>query len=445
MKAKNILKYLIVSFLILQLTSCTNNDAEQKFDQSPTERLNAQQKELKDLLLSSEFGWKAVYFTDDSQLGGYTHLFKFAADGTVQMASDFDEDTSVLKSQYEIQLGSTVSLVFTTKSRIHLLSDSNSYPTAALRSKGYLGDFQFLYYGQETNTILFKTNRENKELRFVKATADDWTNLSKNIDMIDNVVGSDSRPLFRLLETNDGKTVHQFDFAFDKNTRYAEANSIEEGYPVTYDMGIGYTADGIIVSPPVVVADQKLTNFIYNEAEGSFTATGTGGVSATIRYSSKPLVLTDDYKALLEGNKQAVYGYIAANLYNASTTSSLFKQLINKVNATLPANQSVSRVQLVFNNAVNGSYIQYQFNGGKPSIVHFVTTTEDAANKTLILTDDGWTQSAANRAFLKDLDAELTNPKGLYVKKENFKVTYSNVIYTFTSASSSFRMTTYTL
>ena len=136
MKAKNILKYLIVSFLILQLTSCTNNDAEQKFDQSPTERLNAQQKELKDLLLSSEFGWKAVYFTDDSQLGGYTHLFKFAADGTVQMASDFDEDTSISKSQYEIQLGSTVSLVFTTKSRIHLLSDSNSYPTAALRSKG---------------------------------------------------------------------------------------------------------------------------------------------------------------------------------------------------------------------------------------------------------------------------------------------------------------------
>src|SRR4051812_798083 len=100
MKIKNLYKYLIAGILILQLSACSNSatDADQLFEQTPTERLNAQKKELNDVLLSSEFGWKAVYFTDNTVLGGYTHLFRFAADGSVQMASDFDSDTSIYKS-----------------------------------------------------------------------------------------------------------------------------------------------------------------------------------------------------------------------------------------------------------------------------------------------------------------------------------------------------------
>jgi len=451
MKTQSIYRYLIIGFIAVLLAACTNTDAEQKFDQTPTERLNSQKNELSDILLSSPNGWKLVYFTNNTILGGYTHLFKFAANGTVEMASDFDDDTAIYKSEYDIQLGSTMSLVFTTKNRIHLLSESDNYPIPELEAKGYLGDFQFLYYGQENGEIIFKNNRVNEntgvngELRFVKATAQDWADLHKNIDMIDNVIGDPSRPLFRLLETNDGKTIHQFDFTFSEITRFAEANSVETGYSVTYDMGIGYTPTGIVVSPAVEVGGQKLTVFTYKDSDGSFTATGTDGVSATIKYSTKPLVITDDYKKLLPGQPQTVYGYIAANLYNAPTNSALFKDLVNKVNATLPATQSIARIQLVFNNAVNGTYIQYQFNGGKAAISHLVTTKEDAVNKTIILTNVGWTQSAAAVAFLKDLDAELTNPKGLYVKKEDFKITYSNTIYTFTSAASNFRMTSYAL
>nr|WP_315200489.1 DUF4302 domain-containing protein [uncultured Flavobacterium sp.] len=451
MKAQNIYKYLIVGFIALLMAACTNTDAEQKFDQTPTERLNARKAELNDVLLSSANGWKVVYFTDNTVLGGYTHLIKFAKDGTLEMASDFDDDTAVYKSEYDIQLGSTVSLVFTTKNRIHILSESDNYPIDALESKGYLGDFQFLYYGQENGEIVFKTNRVNEttgingELRFVKATAQDWTDLHKNIDMIDNVIGAPTRPIFRSLETNDGKTIHKFDFTFSEITRFAEANSLEAGYSVSYNMGIGYSPTGIVVSPAVEVGDQKLSIFVYNDLDGSFTATGTNGVSATIKYSTTPPVLTDDYKKLLVGKPQLIYGYIAPNLTTAPTNSLLFNGLVKKVNATLPASQSIARVQIYFNNAVNGTYIQYQFNGGKAAISHLVTTKEDAVNKTIILTNTGWTQSAANVAFLKDLDDQLTNSKGLYFKKENFTYNAPNTIYTFTSAASNFRMTTYSL
>ncbi|MGO4773022.1 DUF4302 domain-containing protein [Flavobacterium sp. W22_SRS_FK3] len=445
MKLKNIFKYLMLAFLTLYLGSCSNNtDADQLFDQTPTERLNAQKSELNDALLASENGWKAVYFTDDTQLGGYTHLFKFLPGNKVEMASDFDDDTEKYTSDYNVVLGSTVSLLFDTYNRIHLLSDSNSYPTTALRGKGYLGDFQFLYYGQENGDILFKSNRLVREVRFVKATAQDWVDLAENLETEKNVIGSSSRPLFRFLETNDGTTVKKYDFSFSSATRFSNSSAIDDSGEVI-SMGVGYTPTGIVVSPAVEVKGQKLTNFIYNDADGSFTATGTGGVTATIKYSNEPLVLTDDYKLLLEGNPQMVFGYIDANLYTAPSTSSYAKSLIDKVNATLPATQKLARIQFYFNTALNGSYIEYRFNGGKASIYHFIITSEDATKKTLILSNDGWTVAAASRAFLNELDAELTNPQGLYVKKEAFRITYTNTVYTFTSAASNFRITTYQL
>lgn len=442
MKIKNIINYLLIALLAIQLVSCDNKETlDSPFNGSPTERLNAREKELDDLLSSSEFGWKAIYFTDTTQLGGFTHLFKFK-DGKVDMASDFDDNTGISSSEYDVVLGSTVSLVFTTKNRIHLLSDSNSFPVASLRGKGYKGDFQFLYYGQENGEIIFKTNRSFEDLRFVKAKASDWTDLAKNRAMIPNVIGAVTRPLFRLLETNDGSKISQYDFAFTAPSRYATSNSIETGSSLTSNMGIAYTPTGIIVSPGVKVGNQNLSVFTFDAATGSFNAKGTGAATATIRYSNKPLVLTNDYKSLLVGNPSSAYGYIAANLATAPSNSILCNSLLNAANAALPSTQKINRIQFTFNDPVNGSYIAYTFTGGKASIFHFVTVTEDPINKTVILQDDGWTV-ATPPAYILAIDKELLDPKGLYVKREKFTIAFSNAIYTFTSASSNFRLTTY--
>lgn len=443
MKLKSIFNYILIAILAIQLVSCDNKETiESPFGATPTERLTAKQKELNDLLESSEFGWKAVYFTDVTQLGGFTHVFKFK-DGKVDMASDFDDDTAVYSSEYSIELGSTTSLLFSTSNRIHLLSDSNNAPTAALRGKGYKGDFQFLYYGQENGEIIFRTNRSFEELRFVKATAADWTNLAKARAMIPNVIGASSRPLFRLLETNDGTKIDQFDFNFTPASRYAVANSIVAGSSFSYNVGVAYTATGITVQPAVKVGTQELTDFTYDATTGSFTATGTGGVTATIKYSNKPLVITDDYLALLDGNASTGFAYIAPFLTTAVTTSTLTQTLLAEVNANLPAGVTISRVQFNFN-TIYGSYVEYRFSGGKSTEYHNVQVVEDPTNKTIILQDLGW-DSGSTPAALAKIDAELMNPKGLYVKRENFTVTYSNAVYTFTSASSNFRISTYAL
>lgn len=431
--------------LILQLSACSpSTEAEQIFDENPTTRLNNQKTELNDLLLSSKDGWKLVYFTDNSVLGGYTHLFKFSSDGVVEMASDFNDDTKKYKSEYQIQLGSTVSLVFTTANRIHLLSDSNSYPITALRSKGYLGDFQFLYYGQENGELVFRTNRTSAEIRLVKATDQDWTDLAKNFLMIPNIVGKNTTALYRGLEVNDGTTKKTYDFnAFSTVTRFTTYSDTEG----TYDMGIGYAPDGLIVSPAIVAGGQSLSHFIFNSADGSFTATGTNGVSATIKYSDTPFIITTDYRPMLQSPSTA-YGYIAANLAAVPTNSVRCNAILAAINNALPSTQKVNRVQFTFNDANGDSYIAYTFTGGKTTIYHNITVKEDAANKTLIVVPGTWENNLGATIpqpdLLKDIDAELTNSKGLYVRKEAFTFNASNKIFTFTNANNNgFRLTTY--
>jgi hypothetical protein len=397
------------------------------------------------VLLSSPFGWKAVYYTDDTQFGGFTHLFKFLADGKVAMASDFDNDVETYNSQYDIQLGSTVSLVFTTKNRIHLLSDSGNSPLAA--GKGYLGDFQFLYYGQEKGDIIFKTNRTLKELRFVKATAQDWLDLPKNKVMMNNMVGTSTSPLFRLLETNDGTKKHPFEFDFTGPTRFGTATSLETGNFASLNLAVAYTPTGITVKPAVVVNGQSLTNFAHT-TDGTFVATGTGGVSAILSFTNRPPILTDDYKILLTGQAPTSFGYFHGDLKNASTNSPIFNTLINQVNTNLPGGITIEEIDFYFNQGANKSnYILYYFSDGT-YVVHYFRTTENVAEKRIVLSHRFWANDTAiipEPTYLKELDKQLMDVKGLYVKKESFRIKYPNTIYTFTSASNPFRITTYKL
>jgi len=454
MKIKNILKYLVVAFAAILWGACTSTEAEDKFDQSPTERLNAQKKELNDLLLSSPEGWKVVYYTDSTQLGGWTHVFKFLPDGKVDMASDFNSDTDVYRSQYDIQLGSTVSLVFTTANRIHLLSESDNYPTSALVGKGYLGDFQFFYYGQENGEIIFRTNRNFQELRFVKATAADWTNVAGNIETIDHLSGGIDTPLFKILEINDGTAVHQFDFDYNIDARFGVATPLDGTSTQSYNMALSFTPTSAIVKPAIVVKGQKLSEFVYNSTSDSFIATGTGGVSASIQFTYQPSFVTDDFRRLLPANANVVYGHDRSILTAAPTNSRLFLQLFRNIEAALPAGTTLARVQPYFNTPT-GSYIEYRLlssTGAVTRIYHFFTLTVDQQNGIIFLNPTAsWRAGStfanavpiAPPAFLKDMDDQLTNPDGLYFKREDFTVGATNTVFTFTAVSSPFRMTTW--
>jgi hypothetical protein len=289
-----------------------------------------------------------------------------------------------------------------------------------------------------------------REVRFIKAKAEDLTNLSKNRKMIANISG-DSKPLYRSLETYDGSKLNTFNFNYSSKPRFAKASSLDPDSKLSYNLGIGFTPTGIIVEPPLKIGNQKLTEFTYDPITSNFNAVGTNGVTASIKYSNKPLSLTNDYKSLLSGQPAITVSYFAKDeIAKANTNSSLFYSELEKVNLALPKGISILYVTLNFNtptiNNQTTNSIQFFFSNFT-TFYHYVSTTEDATNKTIILTHQSWSAGLSPnlQTLLGNFDSFLRDPKGLYVRKEDYKIKYINDVYTLSSGSNPFRITTWKL
>ncbi|SFI99374.1 DUF4302 domain-containing protein [Myroides guanonis] len=264
---KRLIKSFIALGLVLSLGACQGDNFENKFEENSTERLEKRKLELSNELTSAVDGWKMTYFTDDSQLGGFTYLFKFVDGYNVTMISDFDPylgydwsgnplvpDTS----EYSIALGSTVSLLFSQGTYIHLLGDSEVLPnvknpngTFKFAGKGYKGDFQYLYYGFDSEGINFKSNRDKIDIKFERATAEDWSDLRLNRVMMDVVASK--KTLFTI---ENGETM-TYNFKYTKTTRYATVLSADRTMSVNENggIGVGFTPTSIKVSPAIEFED----------------------------------------------------------------------------------------------------------------------------------------------------------------------------------------------
>ncbi|WP_158974367.1 DUF4302 domain-containing protein [Cellulophaga sp. L1A9] len=440
---KYIINTIIVVLLSMFLVNCADDDNAEVFDESPTERINAQKLELRTALKSSETGWKAVYFTSPEELGGFTFFFNFLDDETVEMTSDFDDDFTLLQSKYDIVLGSTIKLSFTTKNDIHKLSDSANPPDADLLGEGYLGDFEFLYYGidEVTGDLIFRTNRTQEEVRFTKAATNEVQNIIDSKAIALELTDSEKSVYQNVIVNIDGVT-EVFDFSLNVNRRFVDiANDAD-----SYSFGIAYNETGFTVSPPLEIKGEEVSEFTYDAVNDKFIADLGSGNSAEIAFLDAPSNPTDDNLSVVQPDN--VYGYIDDFLFDATSTSFTFRALRNSVNEGLaPFDLSISRIQFYF--AISGdetfNVIQYQLlsavDGSIIRLNHFVTF-ENIDGK-LILIDDGWSDPSL-APFVEAIDNVLTNSEGLYIKQENFTVRFPNTVFTFTSAADpSFRMTTY--
>ena len=258
---KQFLKYIAILVFCISF-SCVDNEPELLFDDVPSERVNKKIEEVTQLLLDSPNGWKMTYFPDDTILGGYTYVFRFSEDGTVEMDSDFGATKgTVTSSLWQVDLGATVKLNFTTQNKIHELSDSDSSPDDELAGQGYRGSFEFLFYGTEGENLSFQAARDNTPVLFEKATQQDWDNLSKNDDIIGLING-------QLSYLKNG--VKQ-SFEYDADRRFVtKVNSLT----TDPDFGIGFSSNGISVSPAITDNnDVSHDTFIINESNSAFIST----------------------------------------------------------------------------------------------------------------------------------------------------------------------------
>lgn len=435
-----VLKGVLGLFLLTAVISC-NKDDESIFDKTATERLSAQEAELREALDSSEYGWKLVYFTDDTSLGGFTFLFDFIDENNVRMVSDFNDETlTPLTSEFEIQLRSTTSLVFVTNNHIHKLSDPIDSPVET--AKGYKGDFQFRYYGKTEDEIIFRTTKTFKEIRFTKATAEDWNSINKNREIAEKMFDV-NKALFRSIEINNGGNISEYDMFYNATTRFFDIQEKGLSFTENDGFGVGFTNNGIVVSPALDIDGELISNFIYEPSTLSFVSTDSDNVRVRIKYLGEPIVWTDAYKKLLPsslGTGVAQFFMITDSeeqIYWAANTSQFVRDAIDNVGKD--ANGKLALEQMYLTVRSSDSYLLYIVNGTQ--YVYFFNITDGGGY--LKLTPAGWNNEAQVPQKLKDLNKLIAgDPKGLYVKVEDYRIRYSGYkVVSFFSGSSASSIT----
>lgn len=419
---------LIVALCLFVFSSCdNNNDPELLFEDTPTIRIEKSIAELKTSLQSADNGWKMTYFTDDTELGGFTFLFDFISDSEVLMDSDFGTPDINTASLYDITLGSTVKLTFTTKNVIHELSDSNNFPDEDLRGQGYKGSFEFLFFKVEGEDILFKSNRDrNIVVRFSKATQDDWSSLtSLNKTMLDNNIPKNSlKSVFRNITLENGGATTLYNFSFNKARRFATVTAITPDAEKTdLSFGIAPTATGFLISPAIEIDGIELNEFIYEPENDEFVAE-SGDVKLTLKYADDLNFLLPFYDFGNESRGNNNIRLYRTNLPNSDLSSEKFINFFTDWEEHFTSTQggrAVTRVYLYNLDTDDNSFIQVRYlSSGRTFSINFdftYTVTEDAVGNKIYKFTESLPVTTNRRAGILPFLEFMFRDSGFYVQK----------------------------
>lgn len=332
--------------LLLVFFSCSNDDNEVLFEGTPSSRIEGRITELQNLLLTSPDGYKAVYFTKNDKYGGFTFYMKFNSNGTVDMTSDVDIETAITSSKYEIKMGSTTELFFSTRNHIHKVSDSN---TPGLIGSGFEGNSNFQYIKNEGGKIIFKEPRHDAIIVFEPVTAAEWDNVNITLGRRSSLLPTSTTSVYQALTIEDAsgnKTVYTFDY--DSLRLYAKSQNQSDGSIKEVSYGIAYTTEGLVVSPAIEIGGNTYENFIFDTTSGSYVSV-VGGNKAIIGFINQPPFIRDDIDKLTTVGFRTFSHRVS---WGTSPRTSLgFNNLIEQVNNNLiPDDESYNRFEIQLEN-----------------------------------------------------------------------------------------------
>lgn len=254
-------KILLLSAFVGLFTNCNRQDND-LFADSPTERFENRSQELLQHLLENPEGWKLVYQTNEDKYGAYAYLMKFNENGEVTMVSDFNQNTATPEtSLYEIKWGQGPMLSFVTKNHLHILAD------AALneRGKGYEGEFEFVYQGEENGMLKFKTQRKGHFVYMVKATSADWEQFTTFSEKVENFAKKSYQYYGRF--SNNGSVKNYRIEMLSRRIRFFK-NDTNESYKSSFSA----STNSFLLFPNIVIDGNTFTEFVYNEQTQNYIA-----------------------------------------------------------------------------------------------------------------------------------------------------------------------------
>ena len=351
---KLLIKYKHLYFLSLffiVLFSCSDDDGTSVFDQSPSERVAERITELRNLLVSQPNGYRAVYFPKDDERGGFTIYMKFDADGTVRQTSDFDDDSTLQNSSYEVRLGTTTELVFTTRNHITKATDPNAvtevingFPTGL----GFFGTSVFQYFSNDNGVITFRDVR-NSDTALMVLYPTNFTDFdTESVESVEatyairqafNEVDCATASVFDslVLEVPDGDGTKNYFLNFDFNTIFFEGETINtEEVPAPIDFGAVFTlVDGqqvISISPALEAGGNSFEDFILDSGSATTQYVATvNGATATISQKALSEPTGEDILDL----PGTIYFYDTADGTNALLSPCFQELVIGQINTNL--------------------------------------------------------------------------------------------------------------
>lgn len=421
---RNFYKVILCAFVMSAGFVSCNKDDNEVFSELPSVREKERAKELKELLLSSEKGWKLTYFTDDSELGGFTFLMRFAESGKVEMISDFNTEGYQLQvSDYDIQLRGTTSLVFVTENKLHKLSDPYDSPTS--QSLGFKGEFQWRFYSSSENEIEFRGTKEvSKVIRLVKATDEDWAGFDKRQPVLD-FYNDINKPIFKTLELRRGNGSVIYDGVLGMRSRFFDFNNSNEDFgEASKGFGIGYTNKGAIISPAITIEGKEYKEFQWDATRTELVSINDGDVKIAIRNASNPVSWDPGYKAVVSGttNTKMMFFTNDAIMYGQGTSELFLKAITDENEQPILDGFSLkfNKNYLEITYEVNGNYYWYEGN------------LKDE-NGRLTFIDAIWFNEAP--AEIKEMNEKIFPKEGFFLKRQNYKVKYSNIVHTIYSGN----------
>jgi hypothetical protein len=425
MKKRDI-NYWIICLMFMALWSCSNDDGNTLFAETPADRIAQQNEGLLNLLLAEPNGYKGVYFSKNDEYGGFTFFMKFNADGTVQNTSDFDSDTDIVTSSYEVRLGTTTELIFTTRG--HIQKVSNPSQEGAI-SFGFKGTSVFQYFGNDDGTITFRDVR-NKDTGHFVLTPTSFSNfdtesiasVEKSLANREAFVNSSAVTAFPFLSVDSDGSLDEYALNYDNINIFANPTTTNDDGSVTdVEFGMAFTEDGLIISPPLDVDGVIYETFIFDGTSGFEYISTVGGATAKIGYGNAPVTPLDPYDFGVRRNRAWF------NTDEPYKSSIAFNDFYDDYTSQLETIYGLTIDFVLFNDLNSGGAPVLFFGTNFGSFLFGVDI--EVNDGIVVFTDNGWSNGVTpgTKAIFQPLiDAFIGGPSGFYLNNTGDLEGFSN-------------------
>lgn len=451
--------FVFFPLLMLIFFGCSNDETENVFGQSPTERSADKINELRQLLVSQTNGYRAVYFPKNDERGGFTIFMKFNVDGTVKQTSDFDGDSTILTSTYEVRQGTTTELVFTTRNHITKATD----PTAVVENIngfqtgiGFFGTSVFQYFENNNGVLTFRDVRNSDTASLILYPSNFTDFGTESIDAINKMRAQISRiaepELYQVLEIENAQGTIKYDFVYDEVRRFSNLTGLSESQIIEIDFGVAYTEEGITISPALEINGISYSDFVYDENTESFIST-VEGTTARIYYSNAPAFVNPNDLVELETLGPTGFLYrrsLGDNPLTSAAHDDMLAQIESSLGSAFGSTWQVAQYQLIIDfesdNCDTFLFVQIVRADGASFNLFYCFLRGEIRNDRLFLTYDEAIAGASSQVepLIMPLINFFSSPSGLAFARHGAFTSnlfsFSNPSGTFTNTESGIRV-----